>query len=380
MLWKKEGIPMNRLHLERILSRYAERFSGLSDEEIRAEAGRWLAVRCFQRTWDIKAENFQEMYLAASSKMDLVADRMLVTQSDNIAYLLAQGETDFVRDQFERLFSDDEGDLERRKQRAAAFAQAVNAKVTACAGSLKYAMKMGHGLVYLNMWRPAENYIYKSTDASSWANCVEFAEDFGGGRTFSLVRFYRLCDELRREISIDERFKAINEKIRRVTDFDCDDQMHLLVYDIMFRAQAGHFYKNAGIGKMTVKVRLKKAAAQERIDSLELLIAGKRHQMEKMGDQETGVSLDGAAVLHKKYGKGIVEEVADDRIAIRFNEEVKKFKYPHAFDGGILTLEASEHMDVFRSNGEMAKVKDQLMKEIRTLSGELEALKNEISV
>ena len=371
---------MNRLHLERIFSQYVDRFNSLNEEEIRAGAGRWQAVRCFQKAWDLEAEDFQTMYHMAAARMDLVADRMLVTQGDNIDYLLTQGETGFVRDQFERLFSDDEGDLERRKQRAAAFAQAVNAKVTECAGSLKYAMKMGHGLFYLNMWRPAENYIYKSTDASSWANCVEFAEDFGGGRTFSLVRLYRLCEDMRREISADERFKAIDEKIRQVTDFDCDDQMHLLVYDIMFRAKAGHFYKNAGIGKMTVKVRLKKAAAQERIDSLELLIVGKRHQMEKMGGQEEVVSLDGASVLHKKYGKGIVEEVTDDRIVIRFDEDVKKFKYPHAFDGGILTLEASEHMDVFRSNGEMAKMKDQLMKEIRTLSGELEALKTEIFV
>lgn len=369
---------MNRLHLERILSQYAERFGRLNEEEIRAGAGRWQAVRCFQKTWDTNADDFQEMYLAATAKMDLVADRMLVTQGDNIAYLLAQGETAYVRELFERLFSDDEGDLERRKQRSAAFAQAVNAKVTELTGSLKYAMKMGHGLFYLNMWRPAENYIYKSTDASSWANCVEFAEDFGGGRTFSMVKFYRLCEDLRRELSADERFVKINEQISEAVGFDIDDQMHLLVYDIMFRAQAGHFYKNAGIEKLPVKVRLKKAAAQERIDSLELLIAGKRHQMEKMGGQEEVVSLDGASVLHKKYGKGIVEEVTDDRIAIRFAEEVKKFKYPHAFDGGVLTLEASEHMDTFRTNGEAAKMKDQLMKEIRTLSGELEALKNEI--
>ena len=371
---------MNKLHLERVLSQYAERFDGLDAQEVRDGAGRWLAVSCFRKAWDITAEDFESMYLAASAKMDLAADRMLVTQSDNIAYLLNQGEAAFVKEAFERLFAEDEGDLERRKQRAAAFADTINRKVTACAGTLKYPMKMGHGLFYLNMWQPAENYIYKSTDASSWANCVEFSEDFGGGRTFSLVRYYRLCEELRREISADERFVKINERIREATGFDIDDKMHLLVYDIMFRAQAGHFYRNAGIEKMTVKVRLKKAAAQERIDSLELLIAGKRHQMEKMGDQEDVVSLDGANVVHKKYGKGTVDEVSDDRIIIRFADEVRKFKYPHAFHSGFLTLEASEHMDSFRNNGEMAKMKDQLTKEIRTLSGELEALKNEIFV
>ncbi len=371
---------MNKLHLERILAQYMSRFDELDAQAKLDGAGRWQAVSCFQNEWNIEAEDFESMYLAASAKMDRVADRMLVTQSDNIAYLLEHGETAFVRDCFEKLFSEDDGDLERRKQRASAFAEAVNQKVTACAGSLKYPMKLGHGLFYLNMWRPAENYIYKSTDASSWANCVEFAEDFGGGRTFSLTRYYHLCEELREIICGDERFRAIDEQIREAAGFDIDDQMHLLVYDIMYRAQSGHFYKNAGIEKMTVKVRLKKAAAQERIDSLELLIAGKRHQMEKMGEQEEVGSLDGAAVVHKKYGKGVVDTVADDKIVIRFEDEVRKFKYPHAFHNGFLMLEASDNMDSFRNNAEMAKLKDQLVKEIRSLTGELEALRNEIFV
>ena len=371
---------MNKLHLERILSQYVTRFEELDAQARLDSAGRWQAACCFQKEWNIEAEDFEGMYLAATARMDLVADRMLVTQSDNIAYLLGQGETAFVRDCFERLFSEDDGDLERRKQRASAFAEAVNQKTEECAGTLKYPMKMGHGLFYLNMWRPAENYIYKSTDAASWANCVEFAEDFGGGRTFSLTRFYRLCDELRKVISEDDRFRAIDAQIRETVGAGPDDQMHLLVYDIMYRAQAGHFYKNAGIEKMTVKVRLKKAAAQERIDSLELLIAGKRHQMEKMGDQEEVGSLDGAAVVHKKYGKGVVDEVTDDKIVIRFADEVRKFKYPHAFHNGFLALETTDRMDSFKNNAEMAKMKDQLTKEIRSLSGELEALKNEIFV
>ena len=371
---------MNKLHLERILSQYAERFAELNMQEKQDGAGRWQAVACFQRNWDIEADDFETMYRAAAAKMNLVADRMLVTQSDNIVYLMEHGETEFVKDCFMKLFSEDDGDLERRKQRASAFAEAINKKVTAYAGNLKYPMKLGHGLFYLNMYRPADNYIYKATDAASWANCVEFAEDFGGGRTFSLTRFYRLCDELRRAVSGDERFQHIDAQIREAAGLQNDDQMHLLVYDIMFRAQAEHFYKNAGIEKMTVKVRLKKAAAQERIDSLELLLAGKRHQMEKLGDQKEVISLDGAAVVHKRYGKGTVDEVADDRIVIRFADEIRKFKYPHAFHNGFLELEASEHMDSFRDNGEMAKMKDQLAKEIRSLTGELEALKSEIFV
>ena len=47
-------------------------------------------------------------------------------------------------------------------------------------------------------------------------------------------------------------------------------------------------------------------------------------------------------VLHKHYGKGIVEKVTEDKIYVSFGDKYRIFPYPAAFDKGDLSPETYE--------------------------------------
>lgn len=60
------------------------------------------------------------------------------------------------------------------------------------------------------------------------------------------------------------------------------------------------------------------------------------------------MNLNGAAVQHKKYGQGVVQEVKDKNIIINFNGEIKKFSYPDAFKLSLKSI--NEDMEIFINN------------------------------
>lgn len=104
-------------------------------------------------------------------------------------------EIEFVREAFRILFSEDYGDIDARQNRVYDFIEKINTHIEKyVSGSWKYPQKINNAIYYLNMWRPEENYIFKSKEATDWANCIEFSDDFGEGETFSLKKYYQICN------------------------------------------------------------------------------------------------------------------------------------------------------------------------------------------
>lgn len=47
----------------------------------------------------------------------------------------------------------------------------------------------------------------------------------------------------------------------------------------------------------------------------------------------------GTSVSHKTFGTGVVKSIDDNMVAVKFGKDIKKFKYPDAFEKGYLSKE-----------------------------------------
>ena len=89
----------------------------------------------------------------------------------------------------------------------------VNARIEKyVSGSWKYPQNRNSVIYYLNLWKPEENYIFKATEAVAWANCIEYGDDLGSGKPFSLKKYYKMCDELLDEIKDNQELLNLHAK------------------------------------------------------------------------------------------------------------------------------------------------------------------------
>lgn len=184
---------MDKKNLSIVFDQYIACFDELNDLEGTDEGYKWRAESCFVANWDIDTEDFPAMFKASMREMSNLIDNKTVQPIGGILLLLKQpNEIEFVRQCFKELFSEDDGDIDARQDRIYAFMEKINERIDQYArGSWKYPQKMNDVIYYLNLWRPHENYIFKSTEATDWANCIEYGDDFGSGETFSLKKYYR---------------------------------------------------------------------------------------------------------------------------------------------------------------------------------------------
>lgn len=330
---------MNATNLQLIFDQYIEQFDFLNDVDGHDEGYKWRAESCFVEHWDIDAEDFPAMFKAAMSETSNLIDNATVQPINGITMLLKHtDEVEYVRECFRALFSADGGDLEARLDRIDAFIQKINAKIDQYAhGSWKYPQKRNDVIYYLNLWRPEENYIFKATEATDWANCIEFGDDFGSGETFSLAKYYRMCDELLATVSQNDEIIKLHSLRFEKEAVGFDDELHILVYDIMFCAHNYNFYNKAVISTTSTKDRINLAKTKEQIAIVEVELQHSRDELKALHERVAApIDMVGITVVHKIFKEGTVISQSGDVQLIEFSVGQKKFQFPQAYIGGFL--------------------------------------------
>ena len=193
-------------------------------------------------------------------------------------------------------------------------------------------------LFYLNLWKPNENYIFKATEAEKFAEAIEFSNDFGQGTTFNLEIYYRMCDEVLEELAKNKELIEIHTARLENLGVDFDDELHILVYDLMYcsAADAYNFY-----GKMII--RKSKASERKRLAELDML---RQQQASIKGEIVVRESLDlkypditGTKVQHKKFGEGLVKQCVDNGLLISFDCGEKQLQYSVCVENNILAFD-----------------------------------------
>ncbi|MCD8019036.1 MAG: hypothetical protein LUF92_05450 [Clostridiales bacterium] len=292
-------------------------------------------------------------------------------------------EVEFVRKCFRELFSEDGGDIDARQERIESFMDKINRRIDQYeSGSWKYPQNMKDVIYYLNLWRPYENYIFKSTEASDWANCVEYGDDFGSGKSFSLKKYYRMCDELLEEVKKNDAILELHKaRFDREAQGVFDDKLHILVYDIIYCAHAYNFYEYATIHTTSAKERIRHAALREQYEEARSRYNAATEARDNIAAQATlTVDLTGKKLKHKTYGIGTVKSHANGTLIIEFGVGTKKFQYPNAIKGGFLSAVDDEVASGIQHEKDSKTELENAEKELSLAKDEYENLKRAMGI
>ncbi len=364
---------MDRENFNAIITRYLEKFE-LTNGKEHNEWFKWYALYYFMENFDLDVPDVYTMLNEATGKFSVLIDNNHAMPISGLKEL-ARKEPEFVRDALRTLLAEDGGDLDARQRRAEQFVDCVNAKIEHYwPGSHLYPQSMRSAILLLAMNRPADNYILFWSRADNWAKYTEFGDDFGSGSAFSLPVFYRMCDELRSEIEHNEALKVCGEKRlakaksvieareKQSIDMQLNDDLHLLVYDIIYCATCYQMYQDIPCyDSSAAKKRIERAmerAALERL--LSDALAAERALAVSDLSAALPPELTGHTVTSKSFGSGTVIWQSQDRLQVQFDAGEKTFIYPGVFLQKHLTpneADAKAVMDSITGQKELARLR-----------------------
>lgn len=329
---------MNKKNLEIVLNRYVNRFEEFNDKP-RVEWYKWNAINHFQKHWNIDADDFATMFneAVAEIKNTNLIDNTKTPLKGLLEILKTESNVETVRNAFKDLFIDDNGDLESRLLRIDKFIFKINTLILEkFENSWRYPQDRKAVIWYLNLWNPKDNYIFKSQETKSIVACTEYADDIGEGMTFSLAKYYRLCDALRVEIIQNTELLKKHHNVPQRTDIVFDDDYHILVFDIIYCADTYDLYTGMELFKGSAKERIKnirlrelKEAFEEKQEMLTYLEANKP-DFPNLTDQ---------TITHKKFGECVVKSSSENELQIIVKDETKFLaNVATLFKNGILVL------------------------------------------
>jgi len=311
---------MNREKVNAVIQQYIEKFDTFNDVNGFDEGYKWRAISNFKKHWDIAAEDFAAMFDKAVELFENLIDEKFAHPLQAFRKLFEFKETEFVREQFRTLFyTDDSGDLEKRQDRIDCFVEAINNQVNTHVSSKIFQISRRTAIFFLNAYCPEDNFIYKATEATNWATDMEFASDIGGGASFSLKAYYRMCYETLEIMKESEEFLALNLKRFQKEAVGFDDELHIAVFDLIYCYDS---YMISPYDKgLTIKQKKEKSEAKKNISSMQQELSQVVEEAEKLESEIKSLQakldsegqllsgMKGCAVSHKKYGDGIVISV-----------------------------------------------------------------------
>lgn len=185
-----------------------------------------------------------------------------------------------------------------------------------------------------------------------------------------------MCDEVQELISQDERIVEFNRqrlnRYQEESDVTYDDNMHIMVYDIIYCSHAYSFYSDMDIVKTSTKDRIKRAGERNKRDAIERELEDLNEQKKNAEEQiqEIKVEIE-SPIMHKKYGAGIVNSTDEGHIVVAYGDDLKTFQFPGAFEMGFLRIDDEEIMSTFARNAESARLIKELDGKIKILEGYL---------
>lgn len=365
---------MNKKNLDTILEQYIEKYDLINrpiEEGGNDEGYKWRVIRSFKQHWNIESDYFGEMFQDAMgeiSKTNLINNSRIQPVSGLIRLAKeSDKEAEFLRDEFKKLFADDGGDLDARNDRINAFMDAVNERVDKVFnGSWRFQQPRNAAIFYLNLQHPKDNFLFKATEASEWADCIEFADDFGSGRSFSLKKYYQMCGELVAALSDYPDLLRLHAARINKENLGFDDQLHILAFDIIYCSHYMGFYNRCPSLGLPTKERIKRAKQREEHERIALTIQTKVDEIKTLKAKYQSIpNIIGKKAFHTKYGEGIITEYNDLRFTVAFNEKTSKFNADAILRGFVKIDDDTDNT---------LKHNDALNKQINALNDEVKLL------
>lgn len=334
---------MNRENLNQVFSNYIAKFEYINDPT-NNEGFKWEVIQLFQDEFDIEAEDFAEMlytiWKGSSVLIDNAAQQPLYGM-----ICCAREEPETVRGMFRALYEADGGDLAVRQAKIRDFIDESQRLLDKYyPSSWKYVNDQRSVMTYLFLHDPDHNYLYKYTQASKFADCVGFYDDWGSGAGFKLDVYYRMCDELVKAIRDSQELVSTNASRYEAEDKSLypDTELHTLAFDIIYCCTVYDLYRGISYVKPDMKAKKLYAERREKATQLyaEVTAAAERVEALKQA-KEYFVPLftAGAPVKHNTFGAGKVVALDGEYVEISFKKTTgtKRFILLPAIANGFLT-------------------------------------------
>lgn len=299
---------MNKTRLGQLFSNYIEKFEYINNPDFN-ETYKWTVVEQYRESFNLDAPDLSAMLYEVWK----ISENLIDSANQQPFYALvtyAKEEPETVRNMYRELFADDGGDLALRQAKIYAFIQkSEELKAKYAPGSWRYTNDQRSVMAYLFFHDPEHNYLYKSTQAHEFADCVDFLDDWGSGANFKLDVYYRMCDEL--VASMKEFPKLIQTHMSRYEDTKGqlyeDTGLHVLAFDMIYSSQVYNLYDGIQYShpkvaeKKLYRERVEKAAALKEV--YEQAQADFAHLEEIRAAILSHLQV-GSSLIHKVYGKG----------------------------------------------------------------------------
>lgn len=325
---------MNNKNLEAIINQYENNYTLINNAQ-HNEIFKWKALKQFNSVWyseEAKSMPFSKMFAEAKKDCLIFIDNNQISPTNGIVKM-AEVEPEEIERLFkEVLTADDGGDIKKRQENLELFIEGIEVvRQKHFPKFWKYKQDRHAASCYLTFIKPEDNYIYRYSEAETFAQYVEFGLDIGSGNNFSLENYYKLGDEivsaLREHPSlIEKHFKLIDSN----SEYYKDESLRLLAFDLMYCARCYGFYD--GLEHESKKEYLKAYKLdqlrekelqdkQEKIDKISREI----HELELSLDGYSDISLLNVEVYQPLYGKGIVIEHNINKISVKFADTEKTY-------------------------------------------------------
>lgn len=334
---------MNEKNLHQIFENYINRFEEFNSTD-RNEISEYYK-------WEIAAQFREKMDNALDSKKDEFAQALYEVEkatrdlADNYVQpfyglvQLARKQPETVKIMFQKLYADAGKDLNPQKKIEEFLGEAERLVNLYYPNSYLYKNSFHSATIYLAMYDPEHNYIYKPYAARKFAKYADFGDDFGSGIHVKLNNYYRMCNELVKAIDEYPRLKELDEiRSRQAGEKFAgeklykDDSQHILAYDIIYCAYKYHLFDGITLKPLTAKeLKEQKLIEEKQQKALELLERLKKAQEEKKVLDTAMEKVEeyfraGQKVTYKSFGKGaqvacgIILKRGNDSITIDFGD------------------------------------------------------------
>ena len=368
---------MNQKNLQVIFKKYIDHFERINSVE-NDENYKWEIAQKFQE-FDVDAPDFADMLL----RMLKISENLIDSSQQLPFYALvdyARKEPETVREMFRVLFANEHLDVEAKQATIVAFIEASEElRRKYSPDSRLYMNNQRSVMMYLFLRYPNSNYGYKASQAKSFADCIEFYDDWGPMNDFNLGIYCRMCDQLVEEIKKCDALVATHKSRYENTDrkFHADENLHILALDIIYSSQVYNFYDGMTFAPINAQARklhferVKKAnelkEALEKAQAADALLTEAREYFIKAFETIK-------TVKHKMFGEGTVESFDGSILAVHFPkvDATKKLGLTMSLQNKLIICEAEGFTEAVEKYSDVMKYEHQIPSNLKRAEEELQ--------
>ena len=377
---------MNKENLDKIINNYIQDIPNIYDTE-HDELFKWRAVKHFQDNWNIDAEDFVKMLKEAMSETSIFVNNASVLPLNGLIKL-AEIEPAVVKEMFKILYDCNSKPISERNLIIDECLKMIDNKIEEHFGdSWKFRQNRRTIIFYMTIMNPDENYFYKSNEAMSMANCIEYA-DLANGSHFRLESYYNMCEQIKEHIKSNTDLITIHSSYLNDKCWE-DKNLNLLVFNIIYSSKVYGYYDKNGIDLkkkyLSTKDKVIKDAIEKRKIKEEELISARKAMADVMDylDNLGEIFEIGVEVSHIKFGHGKIVGQTISTIEVEFdNGEIKKLGIPTVFlgDNPIVTTKEHKVIKACMDLEDKLKEKSKLESKIKILEHDINNLDKIIGI